>query len=117
MKSIKYLLSSIALFASANAAMADGPLSIKSLRTSEWSAQSAPVFRSMADGKHYTAIANGGRAIVKYQYSNGQAVDTLLNLDNVKPGGNINDYMTINRYLASDVFCDILYNLCQSKNP
>lgn len=86
MKSIKYLLSSIALFASANAAMADGPLSIKSLRTSEWSAQSAPVFRSMADGKHYTSIANGGRAIVKYQYSNGQAVDTLLNLDNVKPG-------------------------------
>lgn len=86
MKSIKYLLSSIALFASANSAIADGPLSIKSLRTSEWSAKSAPVFRSMADGKHYTAVANSGRAIVKYQYSNGQAVDTLLNLDNVKPG-------------------------------
>mgnify|MGYP003311371671 CR=1 FL=1 len=41
--------------------------------------------RSTADGKHYTSITDDGRAIVKYQYSNGQAVDTLLNLDTVKP--------------------------------
>ena len=41
--------------------------------------------RSTADGKHYTSITEDGRAIVKYQYSNGQAVDTLLNLNTVKP--------------------------------
>ena len=86
MKSLKLILASFAFGSSVQATMADGPLTIKGLRGSEWRASSAPVFRSMADGKHYTAVANGGRAIVKYQYSNGQAVDTLLNLDNVKPG-------------------------------
>jgi len=55
-------------------------LTIKSLRNGEWRAKSAATFRSMADGKHYTALTPDKRAIVKYQYSNGAAVDTLLNL-------------------------------------
>lgn len=59
-------------------------LTIKDFRTGQWSAQSAPAFRSTADGKHYTAVTSDGRAIVKYQYSDGKAVDTLLNLSTVK---------------------------------
>ena len=86
MKSFRYFLSILTCAAISQPALAEGPLSIKGLRGIEWRAQSAPVFRSMADGKHYTAVGANGRAIVKYQYSNGQAVDTLLNLDNVKPG-------------------------------
>lgn len=58
-------------------------LSIKSLRAGEYRAKSAPVYRSTPDGKHYTAITSDRRAIVKYQYSNGAAVDTLLALDRV----------------------------------
>ena len=59
-------------------------LSIKALRAGEYRAGSAPIYRSTADGKHYTAITADGRCIVKYQYSNGAAVDTLLDLDHVK---------------------------------
>lgn len=83
---MKNILVTVVLSVLAQVVLADGPLSIKGLRGSEWRAGSAPVFRSMADGKHYTAVVDGGRSIVKYQYSNGQAVDTLLNLNNVKPG-------------------------------
>lgn len=88
MKSFKILLSSLMLFATVQMTFAEGTLTLKSVRSREWSARSASSFRSMADGKHYTAVANS-RAIVKYQYSNGQAVDTLLNLDKVKPGEGI----------------------------
>ncbi len=59
-------------------------LSIKSLRAGDYRAKSAAVYRSTADGKHYTAITPDSRSIVKYQYSNGAPVDTLLNLDKVK---------------------------------
>ena len=65
-------------------ATAAEPLTIKGFRTGEYAQRGAPVFRSTADGKHYTAITSDGRAIVKYQYSNGAAVDTLLTLDNVR---------------------------------
>ncbi|MDO4497437.1 MAG: DPP IV N-terminal domain-containing protein [Bacteroidales bacterium] len=79
------LLLSLVLATSAVAAVAaDSNLSIKGIRGGEWRAKGAPVFRSMADGKHYTAITSDARAIVKYQYSNGAAVDTLLNLNKVK---------------------------------
>lgn len=60
-------------------------LSLKDLRSGKYTAKSVPVFRSMADGKHYTALTSDGRAIVKYQYKDGVAVDTLLNLNNVRP--------------------------------
>ena len=79
----KVLLSALASLAVVANASAD--FTVKDVRTGTFSGKSVPSFRSMADGKHYTALTNGGRAIVKYQYSNGQAVDTLLNLDNVKP--------------------------------
>ena len=59
-------------------------LSIKSFRAGEYNQKRPPVYRSTADGKHYTAITKDGRSIVKYQYSNGAAVDTLLSLDNVR---------------------------------
>lgn len=62
----------------------DKPFTIKSFFDGSWNARSVSSFRSTADGKHYTALTQGGRAIVKYQYSNGAAVDTLLNLDRVK---------------------------------
>jgi len=74
-----------ALLLSANAAQAATPLTVEDVRGSKYRGQSVPAFRSTADGKHYTAITADGRAIVKYQYSNGQAVDTLLNLNQVKP--------------------------------
>lgn len=41
--------------------------------------------QSMADGKHYTDLSRDGRAIVKYRYQDGKAVDTLLNLNTVRP--------------------------------
>ena len=59
-------------------------LSIKSLRAGEYAQRSASVCRSTADGLHYTAISSDGRSIVKYQYKDGKAVDTLLCLDHVK---------------------------------
>ena len=58
---------------------------IKQIRNGEWTAHSVEPFRSTSDGKHYTALTPDHRAIVKYRYSNGEAVDTLLNLDNVTP--------------------------------
>lgn len=89
MNAIKILLGTIISCAAVGTVSAEGTLTIKGLRSSEWRAKSAPTFRSMADGKHYTAIAEQGRAIVKYQYSNGQAVDTLLNLNSVTPGEDV----------------------------
>ncbi len=59
-------------------------LSIKSFRAGEYAQRSASVYRSTADGLHYTAITDDGRSIVKYQYKDGKAVDTLLCLDNVR---------------------------------
>ena len=64
--------------------MAAEPLSIKSFRTGKYAQAGAPFFRSMADGKHYTAITRDSLSIVKYRYSDGTAVDTLLTLRNVK---------------------------------
>lgn len=66
------------------AASAAENLTIDALRSGKWSAKNAPVYRSTADGKHYTALTSDGRAIVKYQYSNGAAVDTLLSLATCK---------------------------------
>ena len=61
------------------------PITVEAVRGGHYRGKSVPAFRSTADGKHYTAITADGRAIVKYQYSNGHAVDTLLNLNKVKP--------------------------------
>ena len=58
MNRLDILLSSLAVAATVHVANADNHLTLKSVRSSEWRAQSAPVFRSMADGKHYTAVAN-----------------------------------------------------------
>ncbi len=74
----------VASLAVALDASAAEKLSIKSFRNGDYKQKSAPVSRSTADGKHYTAISADGRSIVKYQYSNGAVVDTLLSLDNVK---------------------------------
>ena len=60
-------------------------LTVEAIRGGEYRGKSVPAFRSTQDGKHYTAITPDGRAIVKYQYQNGQAVDTLLNLNTVRP--------------------------------
>jgi dipeptidyl-peptidase-4 len=56
---------------------------LKDINERAFAAKSVPAYRSMADGKHYTALSEDGRSIVKYQYSNGAAVDTLLNLNRV----------------------------------
>ena len=45
---MKNILITAVLSVFAQVAFADGPLSIKGLRGSEWRAGSAPVFRSMA---------------------------------------------------------------------
>lgn len=79
----KVLLSALASLALAVSANAE--YTLKDFRSGMFSGRSVASFRSTADGKHYTAITPDGRAIVKYQYSNGQAVDTLLNLNTVKP--------------------------------
>lgn len=81
----KSLLSAAVLTAALSIDAQAGELSIKDFRTGTYGAASAPVFRSMADGKHYTALTSDRRSIVKYQYSDGAAVDTLLCLDRVKP--------------------------------
>ncbi|MEF8985049.1 MAG: DPP IV N-terminal domain-containing protein, partial [Bacteroidales bacterium] len=51
--------------------------------------------RSMQDGIHYTVLEDRS-AIVKYSYKSGQAIDTLLNLDNYQ------DLSTIGRYEFSE---------------
>lgn len=56
---------------------------LKDINERAFAAKGVPAYRSMADGKHYTALSEDGRSIVKYQYSNGAAVDTLLNLNRV----------------------------------
>lgn len=58
---------------------------IRDIQNGKFAARSVPVYRSMADGKHYTALTADRRAIVRYQYATGAAVDTLLNLDAVAP--------------------------------
>ncbi len=79
----KVLLTALASLALAATASAE--FTVQDVRSGMFSGKSVASFRSTADGKHYTAITPDGRAIVKYQYSNGQAVDTLLNLNTVKP--------------------------------
>lgn len=54
------------------------------MREGAYAQSTASVYRSTADGLHYTAISADGRSIVKYQYRDGKAVDTLLCLDRVK---------------------------------
>jgi dipeptidyl-peptidase-4 len=63
---------------------------LKELHAGAFAAKSVAPYRSMADGKHYTALSADGRSIVKYQYSTGAAVDTLLNLDRVTPDEGLN---------------------------
>lgn len=78
------LTASLAL-ALTTAAQATEHITVEGVRGGAYRGASVPAFRSTADGKHYTALTPDHRAIVKYQYSNGQAVDTLLNLDEVQP--------------------------------
>ena len=84
MNRLTLLICSLALLVSSLAKAAE-PLTVEAIRGGHYRGKSVPAFRSTADGKHYTAISADGRAIVKYQYSNGHAVDTLLNLNKVKP--------------------------------
>lgn len=60
---------------------------ISDIQSGVYSAKSVPTYRSMADGKHYTALTDNGRSIVKYRYADGEAVDTLLSLEKVDPEG------------------------------
>lgn len=78
------ILAALAMTASTQVDAAE-KLTVEDVRGGVYRGKSVTAFRSTNDGKHYTAITPDGRAIVKYQYSNGQAVDTLLNLDDVKP--------------------------------
>lgn len=49
---------------------------------------------SMADGIHYTTLANDGTCLIKFAYSTGNAVDTIVNLTKIKdcPIKNIQGY-------------------------
>lgn len=60
---------------------------LSDIQSGVYSAKSVPTYRSMADGKHYTALTDNGRSIVKYRYADGEAVDTLLSLEKVDPEG------------------------------
>lgn len=60
---------------------------LSDIQAGVYSAKSVPTYRSMADGKHYTALTDNGRSIVKYRYADGEAVDTLLSLEKVDPEG------------------------------
>lgn len=75
----------LAVAGTAFATVAAMALDLKSIREGAYAPRSVAACRSMADGKHYTALTADGRAIVKYSYATGKAVDTLLNLDHVKP--------------------------------
>jgi dipeptidyl-peptidase-4 len=78
------IISAVALLTAAAAGTASAnSIDLKDINARAFAAKSVPAFRSMADGKHYTALSDDGRSIVKYQYSNGAAVDTLLNLNKV----------------------------------
>lgn len=81
----KAMILASAMLAGTVLAQAAEPLTVEAVRSGQYRGKSVPAFRSTADGKHYTALTPDGRSIVKYQYSNGAAVDTLLSLDKVKP--------------------------------
>lgn len=58
----------------------------------KFSARSVSGVRSMKDGLHYSAISPDRKAIVKYNYQDGQAVDTILNLRNINSPTKISSY-------------------------
>ena len=85
------------------AVAADGALTLEGLRRGEWSAKSAPAYRSTADGRHYTALTSDGRAVVKYRYADGAAVDTLLSLDAVAAADDVDAAtLRLTDYVLSD---------------
>ena len=90
MKLKSIIMIAVASMSMAFSVSAGERLSIKSFRSGEYAAKSASVYRSTADGKHYTAITPDGRSIVLYQYSNGLAVDTLMCLDRVNNPDKLN---------------------------
>lgn len=91
---MKRILYTILLAVSLTATGAD---SLRTLRFSDidagkFRAHGITALRSMADGEHFTAITSGGHAIVKYRYSDGMAVDTVINVERVKPLFKISSY-------------------------
>jgi len=50
--------------------------------------------RSMKDGMHYSILENGGKEIAKYSYKYGKKVETILNIEKIKPDtmGVVTDY-------------------------
>ena len=99
----KHLLAALTLAAMSLQLQAAGSLTVEDLRGGVYRGNSVSPYRSTADGKHYTALTSDGRAIVKYQYSNGQAVDTLLNLDRVKPEEGLDvRHLRLSGYQLSD---------------
>ena len=80
----------VAVFASVGLSAVGQEITVKGIRSGEWSGNGVAAFRSTSDGKHYTALSSDGRSIVKYQYSNGLPVDTLLDLNKVRPEEGLN---------------------------
>lgn len=97
------VLASMAM-AATTATQAAEQLTVEAIRGGQYRGKSVAAYRSTADGKHYTALTPDGRAIVKYQYSNGQAVDTLLSLDKVQPeeGLDVSKLRLTNYQLSDD---------------
>ncbi|MEA3444624.1 MAG: S9 family peptidase, partial [Bacteroidota bacterium] len=70
-------------------------------------ARSVNGLRSMNDGEHYTTLEGRGKYIVKYRYSDGELIDTLLN---IKALG-IEDFQVTENYeFSNDEKKILLYN-------
>lgn len=91
----KSLLIAVMLIAAMVAATASEKREVDYAATAsgKFSARSLSGVRSMSDGQHYSAITPDRKAIVKYNYQDGVAVDTIINLRHMKSPANITSYI------------------------
>ncbi|ALO16836.1 Prolyl tripeptidyl peptidase precursor [Salinivirga cyanobacteriivorans] len=74
-------------------------------------AQSVYGVNSMDDGLHYTTLENRGTALVKYSYKTGEAVDTLMKIEDLKNG----DIQYISNYKFSDNESKIIFYINRTR--
>ncbi len=83
------LLGSVALFAQNDELKEVG---YDQISNGAFSAKGVAGLRSMSDGEHFSAISGDKNAIVRYRYSDGEAVDTIFSNKGVLPSFPISRY-------------------------
>lgn len=68
------------------------PVDYEAVNSGKFRPHGVAGLRSMKDGEHYTALTDDRMSIVRYRFSDGVAVDTLLNITSIAPSARITDY-------------------------